>query len=588
MKLSTKFLSIIVLLVIVLNVGCSDKSDLEEDIHNLSVRVDNLESALLHFQSSLDSGKLIQSVEQTDFGWTVFFNDGTSISSSVISSIVKDDNKDLITITIADGSVFYFKIDKSLSNNNACDISSFKLLIKDNTETLLSDITATVSDNSIDVFIPYICDVSRVKPFIELANMDSEVEEKLLLQEMDLTKRQSITVSNRNGDSKEYIIRTRVFTGLPIMRIETADRYISSDKNEYVKGTIDISKTNQFPTGFSSSIQLKGRGNATWTDYPKKPYRIKLDKKASMFNIPEDKSWVLLAGYCDKSLLRATIQFKYSEVLQLDWTPKWQYVELFLNGQYWGNYIFTEHIKTSKNRVRIEENGYLFEKDYYASLEPVYFYSDMGYGFSFKTPDPDDGIDDTQIEYVKTYIKELEEALDADDVLDEDASFLKMIDVESWAKWYLVNFLTANQDPNDYYVIASTDAKLKKGPVWDGEWSVGIGWDNLKPVEYDRDITYRYAYYPIMMRNPYFASEVKRIFLENKDHIKTEIIDYINEMYEYLYVSQQRNFDKWPIMNTVVSVNYTTNGTWDNEIQFLKSYLLKRLEWAERFLSNQQ
>ena len=279
------------------------------------------------------------------------------------------------------------------------------------------------------------------------------------------------------------------------------------------------------------------------------------------------------------------MQFKYSEILHLDWTPKWQYIELFLNGQYWGNYLFTEHVKTSKNRVKVEEDGYFFENDRYATSEPVYFISDMGYGFSFKTPDPDDGIDDQQIEYVRTYIKKLEDALNADDVLDDDAEFLKIIDVESWAKWYLVNFLMANQDTNDYYVIVKNGDKLKKGPVWDAEWSAGIGWDNVKPVEYNRDVTFRYAYYPIMMRNPYFASEVKRIFIENKESIRDGITEYINEMYSYLYLSQQYNFEKWPVMNTVVSVNYTSNGTWDNEIQYLKNYLLKRMEWAEIFLS---
>ncbi len=293
----------------------------------------------------------------------------------------------------------------------------------------------------------------------------------------------------------------------------------------------------------------------------------------------------MLAGYCDRTLLRASVQFKYSEILKLDWTPRWQYVELFLNGQYQGNYLFTEHIKTSGSRVKIEDDGYLFEKDAYAAQEPVYFTSEMGYSFSFKTPDPDDGITQEQIDYAQSYITRLEEALNADDILSHEAAFLDIIDVESWAKWYLVNFLMANQDTNDYYVITTAGAKLKKGPVWDAEWSAGIGWDNVRPVLYNYNGTRSYAYYPIMMQNPYFKEEVYRIFMENKDALKNSVMDYINEMYDYLYLSQKDNFEKWPIMNSVISVNYTSNGTWENEVQFLKSYLLKRLEWAESFLS---
>ncbi len=271
----------------------------------------------------------------------------------------------------------------------------------------------------------------------------------------------------------------------------------------------------------------------------------------------------------------------------MDWTPKWQYVELFLNGQYGGNYLFTEHVKTSGNRVIVEDDGYLFQRENsydYAIQEPVYFKSDMNYYFSFKTPDPDDGITQEQVEYAKSYIERLETALQNEDVLSSDAEFLKIIDIESWAKWYLVNFIMANLDTNDYYVIASEGAQLKKGPVWDAEWSCGIGWDNLLPVEYDIDVTNRYSYYSIMMQNPYFKGEVYRIFTERKDELKDELVDYINKMYDYLYISQQHNFEKWPIMNSIVSVNYTSNGTWDNEVQYLKNYLLNRIEWAESFL----
>ena len=282
--------TLILTLILFFSVGCDDTSELEDKVRNLTERIDNIESAIQYFQTSFDAGRLIKSVDQDEHGWTVTFSDDTSISSSVISSITKDDGADIITITIADGTVFYFKVDPSLSINKECDIRTFKLLLKDNPEVLLSDITATVNGQYIDILIPYICDVSRVIPFIELVNENSEIEEMGLLQGIDLTKKQVMTISNQDGNRKEYVIRTRVFTGLPIVRIETENRYVSPDKNEYVNGTIDISKTNEFPTGFSSGIKLKGRGNATWIAYPKKPYRIKLDDKASVFDMASDKS----------------------------------------------------------------------------------------------------------------------------------------------------------------------------------------------------------------------------------------------------------------------------------------------------------
>lgn len=82
-------------------------------------------------------------------------------------------------------------------------------------------------------------------------------------------------------------------------------------------------------------MRIRGRGNATF-GYPKKPYKIKLDEKSEILGMPSDKEWVLLANYCDKSLLRTSIAFKLSELMSMPWTPRTEFVELFLNGRYEG------------------------------------------------------------------------------------------------------------------------------------------------------------------------------------------------------------------------------------------------------------
>ena len=90
----------------------------------------------------------------------------------------------------------------------------------------------------------------------------------------------------------------------------------------------------------------------TWI-LPKKPYKLKLDSKASLLGMPAGKTWVLLANYDDKSLLRDQVAFEVGRRVGMAWTPNSRFVELFLNGQYEGNYQLTEEIKIDNNRVNI-------------------------------------------------------------------------------------------------------------------------------------------------------------------------------------------------------------------------------------------
>src|SRR5690606_4215333 len=124
----------------------------------------------------------------------------------------------------------------------------------------------------------------------------------------------------------------------------------------YVDGELKITKGLQAEVLFTGITEVKGRGNSTW-GMPKKPYRIKLDEKAPLLEMPTDKSWTLLANYGDQSLLRNDVAFEVSRRLELEYTPRQRFVELFLNGEYMGNYTLTEHVKESEDRIPIDEDN---------------------------------------------------------------------------------------------------------------------------------------------------------------------------------------------------------------------------------------
>ncbi|MDE5774341.1 MAG: CotH kinase family protein [Muribaculaceae bacterium] len=115
--------------------------------------------------------------------------------------------------------------------------------------------------------------------------------------------------------------------------------------------------------------KIKGRGNYTFTGFDKKPYRLKLDKKAALCGLKSSKHWGLLAHADDnRGFLRNAIGFKASELVGLPWTPKQYPVELVVNGTYRGLYFLTQIIRIDSDRVNItkwgeeDENGVALDK----------------------------------------------------------------------------------------------------------------------------------------------------------------------------------------------------------------------------------
>ena len=86
---------------------------------------------------------------------------------------------------------------------------------------------------------------------------------------------------------------------LPVLYINAEEEVAS--KETYVKGTYYIDDLGL--EGYSSlgsadnplPLQIKGRGNYTWTGFEKKPYRLKFDSKQTPLGMKKSKHFALLA-----------------------------------------------------------------------------------------------------------------------------------------------------------------------------------------------------------------------------------------------------------------------------------------------------
>ena len=60
----------------------------------------------------------------------------------------------------------------------------------------------------------------------------------------------------------------------------------------------------------------------------------------------------------------------------MDFFIHYQHVQLYLNGEYMGVYLLSDHIEKAKERVNIEDDGYLLKYDGYYYESPLFLVTD--------------------------------------------------------------------------------------------------------------------------------------------------------------------------------------------------------------------
>ncbi len=399
-------------------------------------------------------------------------------------------------------------------------------------------------------------------------------------------------------------------TGLPLMKIETVNQVSPSPAKEKVNGRMYLFKKGQmiYDSGSENEFSIKVRGNAT-AGYPKRPYKLKLPQKANLLaetplnsSVDNDKNWVLLAGYCDKTLLRSEIgSFTASLFNELEgneqlFVPRGEFVDVVLNGEYIGNYYLTDTIKEGKNRIPINEKetnsggiGYIAEWDFlYYMNEPKWFESTKGYPYTFKFPETDNTNFNSYMTNFKNIINNFETSLYEE--IPEDY-WMDYIDLESFARWFLVQNILANIEPNYYFTKKTSDnsSKLVMGPVWDFEWSIGIGWyDGERPRNPDYWCVNDW-YFEELLKKAEFITELKNQWAKLKDSfpdLAKTINNKMDACSEEIEISRKMNFFKWDILNQRISVGGIPLGSYEAELECDKEFISNRIEWLDEAINS--
>ena len=143
------------------------------------------------------------------------------------------------------------------------------------------------------------------------------------------------------------------FSKLPVLYLSTDDGATPSAEKEPHDGQMFAQGNDEWKSLYDGKMEIKVRGNST-KNYPKKPWKVKLDKKTEMFGIPKSKHWVLLANYNDESMLRNKLASDFAnDIGVLGMKSTW--VECVLNGEWQGTYQFCEHVRIAKDRVNVHD-----------------------------------------------------------------------------------------------------------------------------------------------------------------------------------------------------------------------------------------
>ncbi len=226
-------------------------------------------------------------------------------------------------------------------------------------------------------------------------------------------------------------------------------------------------------------------------------------KKMNMFGIgeAEDKDWVLYAAYVDPSMMRNILAMETYSAMTGKWGVKNKYVELYIDGEYQGVYVFMDKVTQNKKRVNVKwdvkddtkrEFILKFDKtdaaDRYSdsSGDQKTFESDMtgktgistydtevDQRFEIEYPEKEDIEDDggywsDVYSFVLGKVNEFESALSKGDF----TTVRNLINYESWADFFIINEFTKNMDAyRASCIFVYTGGKFEAWPLWDYELS---------------------------------------------------------------------------------------------------------------------
>lgn len=424
----------------------------------------------------------------------------------------------------------------------------------------------------------------------------SQDDLRLFLDECISSEEEKILVMEKDGIEEEPVcVRFLQSENIPAMFIDTESGTL--DNILSAKGVKEAASMRLWDSSgekcYGDSIEyIKGRGNSTWQDYDKKPYQIKLNKKTKLLGMPSAKRWILLANILDDTLIKNELVFRYAEEYTTVPSIEGEFVDLYINGDYGGNYYLCEKIEVSDNRLDITDlekatekvnressydeaslyvsedgcikatqglenpaditGGYLLEAIPPAEYEEAAnaFRTQRGHCYSIESPSP---ATVEQAEYICGLFNEMEEAAAQEDKINPDTGrhISEYLDLDSWASKYVMEVVFHDPDAREgsmyfYKDSDSVDPRIYSGPMWDYDRALGSYGVRVYRIDDPRQVRECSVYAEQLLSVP----EVRELVNEKFEkvmapYIKTKVQADIYDIDEQIRASAEMDLVRW-------------------------------------------
>ena len=413
-----------------------------------------------------------------------------------------------------------------------------------------------------------------------------------------------------------------------------------SKENEITEGRAVFTEADGTVSYDGGITQMKGRGNNTFA-YNKKPYQIKLEKKASLSGMNRAKTWVLLANYNDVSMLRNQIVLDLAKETGMRYAVSCVQTDVWINGEYNGLYLLTEKIQIKKERIDLKDledateevndadpgsyamfktktetlplmrgykvpanpeditGGYIFTIEKYARLRD---YKVPGFRtkneLSIRIKEPTYPSRE-QTEYLGNLINDMHLAVIAEDGVSKATgkNFGEYIDVPSFALKYLIEEWTKNYDffGGSQFLYKDADERdplVYAGPAWDYDLAFG----NMRDRGYSPEGNYLTAIsrrtsnlYWLLSRHETFMQEVDGIWREKfrpataillgeTEAPEGSVLRSLDGYAERIRKSAEMNYARWAVSR---NTDENAGGSFDNAVAYLKRWITRRTAFMD-------
>lgn len=408
-------------------------------------------------------------------------------------------------------------------------------------------------------------------------------------------------------------------TNLPVVIVHTRDTETTS--GVIPAGTDPVDKVNELVSYFAFVSQEGGkileqdgtfrlRGN-TSMKFDKRPYRIKFNEKQKVFASGyKAKKWTLVPSYDDKSLMRNLTGFGINARTGLEYTPYGRPVDVFVNGEFRGNYQFCDQIEANRNRIDIEEIGdtenpeSAYDFGWFVEIDsgiserfndsPYFTSSKYRVPVSYKSPDTK--------ELTSAYKRTIKEHFEKMEASCLQGTAENYIDVNSFARYFIAVEFICNSD--GYHSVNLHkhlgDDRFYFGPVWDlnlsldndsrtypvnnrTEWSYVGSWADAGNI--------RQLMYDLFENNPVFMEEVHDIWanLRQTGAFNTDsILADHDVLVARLDSSLRLNFLRWDMLDRKIFYEPSLPKTWPGEVERLRHALEGRVDWMDSMLGTSE